>query len=133
MIVGLGLDVVEVDRVSLAIATHGDRFLERILTDRERADCGDRKDRDQAIAARFAAKEAGMKALGTGWGDGVGFHDFEVVRGEGPPGLRLQGEAAERAARLGVTRVVLSLTHERRIAAAVVVMEGDGVKSPSVR
>ena len=98
MIVGLGIDVVEVDRLAGALHRRGDRFVERVFTDRERAECDPRVDRVLALAARFAAKEACLKALGTGWAEGLGFRDVEVVReGNQPPRLVLHGAAVRRA------------------------------------
>jgi holo-[acyl-carrier protein] synthase len=124
LIVGLGIDVVEVARLADAIRRHGDRFLERIFTEAERAACEPRGDRVLALAARFAAKEACLKALGTGWAEGLGFRDVEVVREDGrPPQLVLHGEAARRAEALGVHRSHVSLTHQPGLAAAVVLLE----------
>src|SRR5262245_18866853 len=125
MIVGLGIDVVEVARLDAALREHGGRLEERVFTAKERETCASRADRSLALAARFAAKEACLKALGTGWAQGVGFRDIEVVReGNGPPALVLSGSAARRAAELGVVRSHVSLTHQPGIAAAVVVLEG---------
>jgi holo-[acyl-carrier protein] synthase len=124
VIVGLGIDVLEVARLADALRRHGDRFLERVFTDAERAACDSRGDRVLALAARFAAKEACLKALGTGWADGLGFRDVEIVReGNQPPQLVLHGEAARRAEALGVIRSHVSLTHQPGLAAAVVVLE----------
>jgi holo-[acyl-carrier protein] synthase len=125
VIVGIGIDLVEIDRFAGALDRHGDRFEERVFTDAERAFCRGRGDRVLALAARFAAKEACLKALGTGWSGGLGFRDIEVVRDEtGPPRLVLAGEAAKRAATVGATRSHVSLTHQPGLAAAVVVLEG---------
>jgi len=122
--VGLGIDVVEVARLADALRRHGDHFVERVFTDRERAACDPRADRVLALAARFAAKEACLKALGTGWAEGLGFRDVEVVReGNQPPRLVLHREAARRAEALGVIRSHVSLTHQPGLAAAVVVLE----------
>lgn len=124
MIVGLGIDVVEVARLAAALSRHGDRFVDRVFTGAERAACDQRADRVLALAARFAAKEACLKALGTGWAEGLGFRDVEVARDENrPPRLLLHGAAARRAAALGVIRTHVSLTHQQGIAAAVVVLE----------
>jgi len=124
VIVGLGIDVVEVARLADALRRHGDHFVERVFTDRERAACDPRADRVLALAARFAAKEACLKALGTGWAEGLGFRDVEVVReGNQPPRLVLHREAARRAEALGVIRSHVSLTHQPGLAAAVVVLE----------
>ncbi len=130
MIVGLGIDLMEVARMAKALDAHGERLEERIFTPGERADCRGRADRMQALAARFAAKEAGLKALGTGWAGGLGFLHLEVVRtGSGKPELRLHGPAAERARLLGVVQAHVSLTHQRGMAAAVVVLEGDPART----
>ena len=124
MIVGLGIDVVEIGRLGEALRRHGDRFAERVFTAGERAACETRGDRVLALAARFAAKEACLKALGTGWAEGLGFRDVEIVReGNQPPRLVLHGEAARRADALGVVRSHVSLTHQPGLAAAVVVLE----------
>jgi holo-[acyl-carrier protein] synthase len=124
VIVGLGIDVVEIGRLGEALRRHGDRFAERVFTAGERAACETRGDRVLALAARFAAKEACLKALGTGWAEGLGFRDVEIVReGNQPPRLVLHGEAARRADALGVVRSHVSLTHQPGLAAAVVVLE----------
>jgi len=125
VIVGLGIDVVEVARLAEALKRQGDRFVERVFTEGERAACESRADRVLALAARFAAKEACLKALGTGWAEGLGFRDVEVVReGNQPPRLVLHGEAMRRAEALGVVRSYVSLTHQPGLAAAVVILEG---------
>lgn len=121
---GLGLDLVAVDRIARARRRWGERFLRRVFTDGERRHCAGRGDEDAALAARFAAKEAGMKALGTGWGEGVGWQDVEVRAARGrPPELVLRAGAAERARRLGVGHAWVTLTHDGGVAAAVVVLE----------
>lgn len=124
MILGVGLDVVETPRVARALATYGARFAERVFTAAELADCAGRADRAEALAARFAAKESFLKALGTGWITGLSLRDVEVTRAtDGPPMLRLVGGAADRAAERGVRRVHLSLSHQTGLAAAVVILE----------
>ena len=124
MIVGVGIDVLEVRRLADALARHGDRFVDRVFTGAEKAACDERGDRILALAARFAAKEACLKALGTGWAEGIGFRDVEVVReGNRPPQINFHGAAAARAEVLGVTRSHVSLTHQPGIAAAVVILE----------
>ena len=124
MLKGLGIDLVETERLRRALNAHGERFEKRVFTERERADCRSRKDRVQALAARFAAKEACLKALGTGWAGGLGFRQIEVVRTPGGrPVLRLHGAAAAQAERAGVTSMQVSLTHQPGSAAAVVVLE----------
>jgi holo-[acyl-carrier protein] synthase len=128
VILGLGVDVCDVARIQRALeATTGERFRERVFTDRERAYCeARRRGRFASYAARFAAKEAAMKALGTGWAKGVGWRDFEVVRSPGgPPELVLHGRAAILARGRGMTRWLLALTHtEERALASVVVEDG---------
>lgn len=124
MLKGLGIDLVETDRLRKALESHGERFERRVFTEGELTDCRSRKDRVQALAARFAAKEACLKALGTGWSGGLGFRQIEVVRRPGGrPEIRLHGAAAAFADRAGVTSVRVSLTHQPRSAAAVVVLE----------
>jgi len=124
VILGIGIDVVEVVRLAEALERQGDRFINKVFTDREWQACDLRADRVLALAARFAAKEACLKALGTGWAEGLGFRDVEVVReGNQPPRLVLHGEAVRRAEALGVVRSHVSLTHQPGLAAAVVILE----------
>lgn len=125
MILGTGTDLAEVDRIREAIERYGDRFLARVFTGTEIAYASRKANRDERLAARFAAKEAGMKALGTGWRGGVTWKDFEVVNlPSGRPTLRLHGVAAEIAARIGVKSIQLSMTHTARDAMAFVLFEG---------
>jgi holo-[acyl-carrier protein] synthase len=124
VIIGTGIDLCEVDRMRQAIERHGNRFLRRIFTQREIQYVERKFNRFERYAARFAAKEAGMKALGTGWHGGITWHDFEVANlPSGKPTLRLSGRAAEVAAGLGVTSVALSLTHTKETGMAFVVLE----------
>ena len=124
MIVGTGIDVAEVARLEQAAARHGRRFLERIFTAREIAYCERHRNRFERYAARFAAKEAGMKALGVGWRGGVRWQDLEVVNQRGgKPELRLSGVAARIAERQKVRNVSLSLTHTQAQAVAQVILE----------
>ena len=124
MIVGTGIDVAEVSRLEQAAARHGRRFLERIFTAREIAYCERYRNRFERYAARFAAKEAGMKALGVGWRGGVRWQDLEVVNQRGgKPELRLSGVAARIAERQKVRNVSLSLTHTQAQAVAQVILE----------
>lgn len=126
MILGSGVDLCEVPRIEAAVARYGRRFLERIFTAKEIAYADLKANRFERYAARFAAKEAGMKALGIGWTGGVTWHDFEVVNlPSGRPTLNFHGRAAEVAAKLGVRHVALSLTHTREQALAMVVLEGE--------
>ncbi len=127
-IVGTGIDLIEVERVRAALErpATGARFRARVFTEREIAYCESRGlGRFQSYAARFAAKEAAMKALGTGWSRQVGWRDIEVIRERGrPPGIALWGKAAELARRRKVTRFHLSLTHTALGAIAHVIAEG---------
>ena len=125
MVLGLGTDLIETRRVEESIDRYGERFLERIFTAGEIAYClRKRKNAVESFAARFAAKEAGAKALGTGISRGVSWKEFEVRReGGGRPTLHLSGRAAELAEAMGVRRIQLSLTHSRELAMAVVVTE----------
>jgi holo-[acyl-carrier protein] synthase len=125
MIVGSGIDLVEVERVQHAVERYGARFLRRIFTADEQAYCLRKRDAAESFAARFAAKEAAAKALGTGMSRGVNWLEIEVVREPGGrPGVTFHGNAARIAAGLGVARAALSLTHTARLAAASVVLEG---------
>jgi holo-[acyl-carrier protein] synthase len=124
MILGVGTDLIEIARIAGSVRRYGDRFLRRIFTPREIEYCQRKKNAAESFAARFAAKEAGAKALGTGISRGVGWLELEVTREpSGRPSLQLSGRAAERAASLGVARISLSLTHSGELALAVVVME----------
>ncbi len=122
----MGIDIAEVDRVKGAIERHGEAFLRRVYTPRERAYCEKFKNKYERYAGRFAAKEAAMKALGTGWSRGVRWVDVEVVRQSGGrPTVLLAGEAAKVASALGVERVALSITHTAAQAFAQVIFEGE--------
>ena len=124
MIVGLGADIAEVDRIEAAIARHGRAFLERVFTPQEIAYCERHRARGERFAARFAAKEATMKALGTGWRLGVRWVDIEVTReASGRPTIELRGAARQHADRMGVSRILVSLTHSGNIAFAEVIFE----------
>jgi len=126
VILGSGVDLCEVPRIEAAVARYGSRFLERIFTAREIAYANRKANRFERYAARFAAKEAGMKALGVGWTGGIAWRDFEVVNlPSGRPTLAFHGRAAELAAKLGVRQVALSITHTKEQALAMVILEGD--------
>lgn len=121
MIVGLGLDVVAVARVAQALARHGDRFLARCFS------CGElsRPSDPEHVAGLFAAKEAAFKALGSGWGQGIGFHHVVLAKDHaGKPHLAFRGPAQDLAQALGVQRIHVSVSHERLLAVAVVILEG---------
>lgn len=127
MIVGIGLDIAEVSRLRQAIERHGERFLNRVFTPSEIAYCRKRANLYERFAARFAAKEAGMKALGTGWRNGVTWHDFQVSNASsGKPALQLSGKAQEIFRSLGGINIALSITHVADYAMAEVIVEGDG-------
>ena len=125
MVIGLGTDMIEIARIERSLQRFGPAFLARVYTVSEIAYCdGKRKTAAESFAARFAAKEAAAKALGTGISRGVSWREFEVVRPYGGrPELRLAGRAAEIAARLGINRLALTLSHTRELAIAVVVAE----------
>jgi holo-[acyl-carrier protein] synthase len=127
MIVGIGLDLVDIARVAQLVADKGERAMTRLFTEGEAAYAAKRAEPARHLAARFAAKEAAYKALaGTEHARGIGWRDIEVVvEWDGRPTLRLHGRAAERAAELGITRMHISLTHADTTAAAVVVLEAD--------
>jgi len=117
-VIGVGLDATEISRIAEAIERYGDRFVHRIFTEGEIAYCRRKKDSASSFAARFAAKEAAMKALGTGHTQGVYWTGIEVVRRHGPPTLKFHAGAAVRAERLGVTGSLLTITHSRELAIA---------------
>jgi holo-[acyl-carrier protein] synthase len=123
-IIGLGLDATDIDRVADVIERHGERFLRRIFTDIEIAYCTRRRVPAIHFAARFAAKEAAMKALGTGHTQDVLWRDVEVVRGGGPPRLQWHGGAARRFAAIGGHSSLLTITHSDDLAIAQVLILG---------
>jgi holo-[acyl-carrier protein] synthase len=124
VIVGMGIDVAEVERIRRAIERHGEVFLRRIFTAKEREYCERFKNKFERYAGRFAVKEAAMKALGTGWSRGVRWVDIEVARQKGGrPTLVLAGEARKIADRLGVKHMALSITHTAAQALAQVIFE----------
>jgi len=125
MIIGLGVDVTKIDRIEAAMERRGRAFLERIFTPSEIAYCQSHRHSAERFAGRFAAKEAAMKALGTGWSRGVRWIDIEVVRERsGKPTLRLAGAACEIASGLGVKNIALTITHDGNTALALVIFEG---------
>ena len=124
MIVGTGIDIAEVPRIRQSIERFGSRFLERIYTEAETRYCDSKANRVERYAARFAAKEAAMKALGTGWNHGLRWRDCEVARlPGGRPTIQFHGKAAEFAAKLGVRNAALSLSHTQEQAIAQVILE----------
>jgi holo-[acyl-carrier protein] synthase len=125
MILGTGVDLAEVDRIRAAIGRYGRRFINRIYTPAEIAYVERKANRFERYAGRFAAKEAGMKAIGTGWRHGVRWQDFEVSNmPSGRPTLKLHGEAARIAEQLGVKLISLSITHTAELGMAHVILEG---------
>jgi holo-[acyl-carrier protein] synthase len=124
MIVGSGIDLAEIGRIQQSMERYGKRFLDRVYTAAEQAYCLRKRKAAESFAARFAAKEAGAKALGTGISYGVNWLEIEVVREpSGRPTLKFHGRAAEMAAHLGATRAALSITHTNDLAMASVVLE----------
>ncbi len=124
MIVGTGVDLAEVPRIKASIDRYGQKFIARIFTPLEIAYVERKANRFERYAARFAAKEAGMKALGTGWRRGVRWQDFEVVNlPSGRPTLQLHGAAQAIAQSMGVTAINLSLTHTSELGMAHVIFE----------
>ena len=121
-IIGLGLDITDIDRIAATIARYGDRFLQRVFTDGEIAYCSRRRVPATHFAGRFAAKEAAMKALGTGHTQQVLWRDVEVVRHGGPPQLLFHGGAARRCAKLGAQSSLLTITHSDTVALAEVLL-----------
>ncbi len=124
MVLAIGIDIVEVERIERAVERLGDRFLDRVFTPAEREYCDARGARFVHYAGRFAAKEAAMKALGTGWSEGVAWREVEILSSAvGPPQLRLTGVAKERFDAMGATRGLVSISHTGAIAVAQAVLE----------
>jgi holo-[acyl-carrier protein] synthase len=124
MIIGSGIDLVEIGRIQQSVDRYGKRFLDRVYTAGEQAYCLRKRKSAESLAARFAAKEAGAKALGTGISHGVSWLEFEVLREPGGrPTLQFHGRAAQIAGRMGVAHVALSITHTAGLAMASVVLE----------
>jgi len=123
VVLGLGIDVASIERMRAVLDKYGDRFWERVLTPRERQALTHRRDRATALAGRWAAKEAAVKAFSGR--AGALWHDFEVDRDlSGAPRMRFAGRAADAASSMGVARAHVSITHDAGVAAAVVVLEG---------
>ena len=124
MIVGTGVDIVETSRLEVALERHGERFARRVFSPAEIAYCEKFKKKGERYAARFAAKEAAFKALGTGWGEGVHWLDVEVThQASGKPELLLTGRAQELAREMGVTSAAVSISHSDRYVIAQVIFE----------
>jgi len=125
MIRGLGIDIVEIDRVRALVERTGGRALERLLSEAERAARTGRANPYPHYAGRFAAKEAVMKALGTGWAQGVHWDQIEILNDDsGAPVARLTGRAAERLREIGGTRLLVSISHSKHYAVAQAIVEG---------
>lgn len=126
MIVGTGIDIAEVDRIARTIERYGRRFLERVFTADEIRYCESKANKAERYAGRFAAKEAGMKAIGTGWNRGVRWQDVEVQRAPGSrPMIAFHNTAGEFFRKLGATRAHLSITHTKDSAMAQVILESE--------
>jgi holo-[acyl-carrier protein] synthase len=126
VIVGLGIDQIEIARVSRAWQRYGERFGRRVFTATEWSYCTSRPHPAQSMAGRFAAKEAAMKALGLGWPGGIAYRDIEITREvSGKPGIRFSNRAAQRAERIGASRCVVSMTHDRTHSSATVILESN--------
>jgi len=124
MIVGIGIDLIEPERIQAIYARHQQRFLQRILTETERAYVLRHAEPSQRIAGRWAAKEAAFKALGTGLASGIGWKDAEIINeSSGKPTLIFHGKASERAAELGATLFHITITHSNSLAMAQVILE----------
>ena len=124
MIIGMGTDLIEVDRIRQSVDRYGDKFLRRVYTEKESAYAMSKRNFAERLAGRFAVKEAGMKAIGTGWRRGVTWRDFEVINEPGGrPTLRLTGAAGRIAQELGARRISVSITHTAAMAIAVVILE----------
>jgi holo-[acyl-carrier protein] synthase len=126
MIVAIGIDLAEISRMEEKLGRNNTRFRDRVFTATEIAYCESRASRFASYAVRFAAKEAAMKALGTGWAEGVGWQEIEIVNNEaGAPAIRLSGHALERFTELGATRAHVTLSHSRDMAIAQVIFESE--------
>jgi len=124
MILGLGTDLIELARVEAALSRHGEALIARLFTERERVLLAGDRQLVQRVGARFAAKEAALKALGTGWGQGLGWHDVEVLGGRGePPRLHLRGAARAQLFKLGASRALVTMAHTNGLASATVILD----------
>jgi holo-[acyl-carrier protein] synthase len=124
MVIATGIDIIEIARIEEAFSRRGSRFRDRVFTKNEIAYCEGRESKYASYAARFAAKEAAFKALGTGWSEGIGWRDVEVARADsGKPSLNLSGRALIRFKELGGRQAHLSLSHSKELAMAQVLFE----------
>lgn len=125
MIIGIGTDITSIQRIEKAVERFGERFIKKVFTEDEASYCKGKKEQAAHLAARFAAKEAILKALGTGISKGIGFKDVEVAREQGRrPEVILNGKAKDVAESLGVKNIHLSISHDSGLAAAFAVIEG---------
>jgi holo-[acyl-carrier protein] synthase len=126
MIIAIGIDLVEISRIEEKLVRNNTRFRDRVFTPAEIAYCESRATRFASYAARFAAKEAAMKALGTGWAEGLSWQEIETLNNEaGAPMIQLAGRARERFNQLGATRAHVTLSHSRDTAIAQVIFENE--------
>ncbi len=127
MIIGIGVDIIEVDRIRESISRYGNKFLRKTFTPQEIEYCKNSANAEERFAARFAAKEAAMKALGTGWQEGVGFLSIEIIKQEnGAPSLKFNGHAEEILKQQNYSSSFVSYSHIKEYAIAQVVIEGQG-------
>lgn len=125
MIVGIGVDLCDTNRVRSLLDRYGDRFVNRVFTERERGYCRNERRRHECLGGRFAAKEAALKAIGTGLSQGIRWRDVELVSSERqPPRIEWHRRAAEIAAERGMKTCHVTITHDGGMAVAVVILEG---------
>ncbi len=126
MIVGLGTDIVEISRIGQMIERHGDTFLNRVFTETENEYCGSKKNKEQHYAGRWAAKEAVMKTLGTGFIKGIGWKDIEIINlKSGKPTIVISGGVKLHAAEMGITEILITISHSREFATATAIALGN--------
>ncbi|QDT93468.1 holo-ACP synthase [Gimesia algae] len=125
MIVGLGTDIVEISRIGQMIERHGDTFLSRVFTENENTYCGSKKNKEQHYAGRWAAKEAVMKTLGTGFIKGIGWKEIEVVNLQsGKPTIVISGGVERHAGEMGISEILITISHSREFATATAIAVG---------
>ncbi len=125
MIIGIGFDMIEVSRIKSAVSRWGDKLEKRLFTEKELLYCNSKQDRFQRLACRFAAKEALLKALGTGWQRGIEWKEIEVTNDEmGKPLITLSGKTGQISRQLGVSNIFVSITSTETFGAAQVILEG---------
>lgn len=125
MIVGLGTDIVEISRIGQMIERHGDTFLNRVFTETENEYCGSKKNKEQHYAGRWAAKEAVMKTLGTGFIKGIGWKNIEVINLQsGKPTIVISGGVEQHAGEMGIDEILITISHSREFATATAIALG---------